>query len=63
MFSHCSSLTSIDLSNFNTNNAINMDGIFGGCKFLKKESIIIKDKTILDDPKLFKEFDVRIKYK
>ena len=34
MFSDCSSLTSIDLSNFNTNNVTNMSCMFSGCSSL-----------------------------
>ena len=34
MFMDCSSLTSIDLSGFNTANVTNMDGMFYGCKGL-----------------------------
>ena len=35
MFSKCSSLTSIDLSNFNTNNIVNMSFMFNECSSLK----------------------------
>ena len=34
MFIDCSSLTKIDLSNFNAQNVTNMHGIFVGCKYL-----------------------------
>ena len=34
MLSECTSLTNINLSNFNTNNAIKMVGMFGGCSSL-----------------------------
>ena len=34
MFSDCSSLTSLDLSNFNTNNVTNMGSMFFGCSSL-----------------------------
>jgi len=34
MFSGCSSLISLDLSNFNTNNVIDMNSIFSGCSSL-----------------------------
>ena len=37
MFSHCSSLTSLDLSNFNTNNAKDMSEMFNG---INKKCII-----------------------
>ena len=34
MFKGCSSLTSLDINNFNTSNVIYMDGMFGGCSSL-----------------------------
>ena len=34
MFSYCSSLTSLNLSNFNTNNVKNMSAMFIGCSSL-----------------------------
>ena len=34
MFHECSSLTSIDLSNFNTDNVTDMGGMFYGCSSL-----------------------------
>ena len=36
MFMWCSSLNSIDLSNFNSNNVINMASMFSGCSSLTK---------------------------
>ena len=47
MFSGCTSLINIDLSNFNTNNVTNMSWMFYGCKKLNKDKIITKDKKIL----------------
>ena len=35
MFSHCESLTNINLSNFNTQNVTNMSYMFADCKSLK----------------------------
>ena len=35
MFGDCKLLTNINLSNFNTNNVINMNGMFYGCSSLK----------------------------
>ena len=35
MFRSCRSLKSLDLSNFNIKNVINMHGMFLGCKSLK----------------------------
>ena len=49
MFSECSSLTNINLSNFNTNNVKNMSGMFWGCNKLNKNNIITKDKRILNE--------------
>ena len=37
MFEGCSSLKSINLSNFNTKNVTNMSSMFTDCKNLKKE--------------------------
>ena len=54
MFDGCSSLNSINLSNFNTNNVTDMRYMFSGCSSLKKENIIIKDKNSLN--KMLKEF-------
>ena len=54
MFSFCSSLTNIDLSDFNTNNATDIGGMFKGCSSLKKKNIITKDKRILNEYKLNK---------
>ncbi len=34
MFGSCTSLTSLDLSNFNTSNVTNMNGMFGSCTSL-----------------------------
>ena len=39
MFRNCSSLTSLDLSNFNTVNVEEMDSIFVGCSSLKDLNI------------------------
>ena len=39
MFNSCSSLTSINLSNFNTNNVKNMNSMFYGCSSLKSIDI------------------------
>ena len=56
MFSYCSSLESIDLSSFNTNNVINMSYMFSNCKSLKKENIKINEnnKNILDEYESYK---------
>ena len=39
MFFHCSSLTSIDLSNLNTNNVTDMNGMFSNCSSLTSINI------------------------
>ena len=49
MFSYCFSLTSLNLSNFNTNNVNNMDSMFSGVN-------IEKCKIICEDAKILKEF-------
>ena len=49
MFYKCSSLTNINLSNFNTQNVTDMSGMFDGCSSLKKENIITKDEKILNE--------------
>ena len=48
MFYGCSSLTNIDLSNFNTNKVIDMKRMFLECEKLNKNDIITKDKKILE---------------
>ena len=48
MFFECSSLTNIDLSNFNTNNVTDMSGMFSECNKLTKNNIIVKDERILE---------------
>jgi len=45
MFFRCSSLNSIDLSSFKTNNVMNMFRMFSGCPSLKRENIIIKNSN------------------
>ena len=46
MFYGCSSLTNINLSNFNTNNVTDMGCMFRGCSSLTKNNIIAKDRKI-----------------
>ena len=46
MFNNCSSLTSLNLSNFNTNNVTNMIGMFWGIN--KDCNLISNDKKILN---------------
>ena len=47
MFYNCSSLTSLNLSNFNTNNVNNMSGMFSCCSSLT--SLNPKDERILKE--------------
>ena len=53
MFQSCNSLKDINLSNFNTQNATNMSGIFFNCYSLKKENIITNDNKILNQIKKY----------
>jgi surface protein len=48
MFYGCSSLTYINLSNFNTIKVTNMGWMFYGCSSLKKENVVTKDKRVLN---------------
>ena len=52
IFLGCTSLTSINLSNFNTNNVVDMGGMFNGCEKLNKNGIITKDIMILKELKI-----------
>ena len=54
MFFNCNFLTSLNISNFNTQNVINMSDMFSYCYSLKKENIITKDMKILNVLNLFK---------
>jgi len=47
MFSGCSSLFNLDLSNFNTKNVKNISNIFYGCKNLQKTDIICNDENLM----------------
>ena len=47
MFGDCSSLTSLNLSNFNTNNVQDMSGMFSGCSSLT--SLNTTDKRLLNE--------------
>ena len=49
MFSDCSSLTNLNLSNFNTNNVTNMEYMFFGCSSLTNNNIIVNDNRILEE--------------
>ena len=51
MFSGCSALTSLDLSNFNTKNVEDMSGMFSNCSSLT--SLNSKNKRILKEWKLY----------
>ena len=47
MFSDCSRLRSLNISNFNTSNETNIDLMFYGCNELKS-NVTTKDKKIND---------------
>jgi len=49
IFSGCSSLTKINLFNFNTQNVTDMSRMFNGCSSLKGKGVIINDKNILKE--------------
>ena len=53
MFNGCKFLTNINLLNSNTKNATDMSFMFNECDSLKKESIITRDKNIIDNFKVF----------
>ena len=48
MFRDCNSLTNLNLSNFNTQNVTNMNGMFKNCNSLKKQNIFTRDDKILN---------------
>ena len=48
MFCNCSSLTNLDLSNFNTPDDTDMGTMFFGCSSLKMEKIITRDERVFD---------------
>ncbi len=57
MFLGCSSLTSLNLSNFNTNNVKEMSKMFSGCSSLT--SLNTKDERILKElKKIFDFFEI-----
>ena len=49
MFSNCSSLTNLDLSNFNTQNVTDMNDMFCDCGSLKIKNVITKEKSIIKE--------------
>ena len=48
MFYRCSSLKEIKLSNFNTNNVTNMNGMFSKCPIELKSKILEEYETFYD---------------
>ena len=56
MFFGCSSLTNINLSNFNTNKVTDMNFMFIGCGKLNRNGIITKDKKVLEQLNLWIKF-------
>ena len=57
MFLHCSSLTSLNLSNFNTQKVTDMEGMFSYCKAFDLKFIYTRDLTILKLMKLNKSIN------
>ena len=54
MFSDCKLLTSLDLSNLDTRNVINMCGLFNGCKFLKSLNLDnLNTEEVFDMSRMF----------
>ena len=51
MFSGCSNLTNLDLSNFNTQNDKYMSKMFGGWSNLQLSNIICYGKKIIEEAK------------
>ena len=49
MFIYCESLTKINLSNFNTQNVMDMGWMFHGCSSLKKQNVITNDEILLQE--------------
>ena len=49
MFNGCSSLKELNLSNFNTNNVIDMERMFGGCSDDLQKIIRIKYKNYKEE--------------
>ena len=47
LFSDCSSLTNLNLSNFDTKNVTEMGCMFAGCNSLKIENVKTNDEKIL----------------
>ena len=48
MFTDCSSLTKINIPNFNTKDVTCIDEIFLGCSSLRKNNVITNDSKLLD---------------
>ena len=49
MFSRCSSLKELNISNFNTNNLTNMRGMFYGCSMQFQNKIRAQYKNIKEE--------------
>ena len=58
MFSFCSSLKELNISNFNTNNATDMRGMFKGCSDQFKNKIRSEYKNIKEEA--FNEYEDNI---
>ena len=58
MFEGCSSLTNVDLSNFNIDNVTDMNGMFSRCISLKDENIKIQNKELFNHKEIYKDIYV-----
>ena len=55
MFQECISLTTLDISNFDTSNVTSMGGIFSGCRSLTTLDLSNVDASILKTWSIFSE--------
>jgi len=46
MFNRCPTLNSLNISNFKSENALQMNELFNGCPCLKSENLICNDNII-----------------
>jgi len=64
MFSGCSSLKELNLSNFNTNNVTDMRSMFSGCSSLKELNLSnFNNNNVNDMTDMFYECSNELKYK
>ena len=55
MFHGCSSIKKLNLSNFNTNNVINMAYMFYNCRALRELNISFNTNNVMDKNSMFKK--------